>query len=67
MSRHRLTLTAELRVYMGPKCSVIPRGAVVLLFAKYRRTGFIQWKGRKFNVPLRTLWKLDKAQVVRDV
>lgn len=49
----------ELRKYMGSRMSVIPRGEVVRLIAVINgKRGIVEFKGSRYVIPIRALWRL---------
>lgn len=52
----------ELRRYMGPRFSRVPRGAVVRLIAVVNgRYAIFEWNGERFSCPARILWRLKRV------
>ncbi|WP_456469667.1 hypothetical protein [Archaeoglobus sp.] len=48
----------ETRIYMGPKCARVPRGARVNFLGHHRKMGFFEWNGERFCCPVRLLWRV---------
>jgi len=60
----KIVRTNELRVYKGSGHSIIPRGSMVRMIAKIFwgswRVGVVEFWGRRFVIPIRALWRLQK-------
>jgi len=60
----KIVKTNELRRYMGCQGSIIPRGSKVRLISKIFwgnwRVGVVVYKGEKYVIPIRALWRIDK-------
>jgi len=53
-------IVAELRRYMGPKYTQIPRGAVVRLVKKIPgRKAIVEYEGKLYICSLRILWRKE--------
>jgi len=60
----------ELRKYMGSGHSIIPRGSTVRLISKFFwgswRVGVVEYRGMKYIIPIRALWKIDSERRYED-